>query len=403
MALFKVHLQRHADSKSEIGQYATYCQRSMERTSSAGPRVSVPSRTESVSILMQNPFHHSLPFSVPVHFDDGSYQVIGFHGSTSVFEFTKSIASQGGLPNLLMTSGFALFVNDPEVTCSFEHFIDPTVKVCDVISAWESAARRGKVTIPGMPALSDTFVVGDKSANGCNILRVCSAPRFLLRRRLCFKSNRAVESDFERLLTVHQISEQIVKDRFPVSRDLALELTALAAQIVLGPWTSLDSSRALVDVIERIFPARYRDARDKHCSKQQREKIVEKWTALKQTSKNECVRTFLSAVRRWPLCEATFFATKNETCGKHKGDSIWLAVGENGLNILHRKTMQLVKQIDYDDVATFGGCNEQLMVILQPTSSTCKKLYFAMPKIQIFSCVQLMADYMNTSETHEAT
>lgn len=30
---------------------------------------------EVVSILLRNPFHHSLPFSIPVHFANGTYQV----------------------------------------------------------------------------------------------------------------------------------------------------------------------------------------------------------------------------------------------------------------------------------------------------------------------------------------
>lgn len=30
---------------------------------------------EVVSILLRNPFHHSLPFSIPVHFVNGTYQV----------------------------------------------------------------------------------------------------------------------------------------------------------------------------------------------------------------------------------------------------------------------------------------------------------------------------------------
>lgn len=29
---------------------------------------------EVVSILLRNPFHHSLPFSIPVHFASGTYQ-----------------------------------------------------------------------------------------------------------------------------------------------------------------------------------------------------------------------------------------------------------------------------------------------------------------------------------------
>ena len=48
--------------------------------------------------------------------------------------------------------------------------------------------------------------------------------------------------------------------------------------------------------------------------RQQREKVEEKWTNLKQTSRAECVRTFLNVVRKWPLCDATFYAAKVSCC-----------------------------------------------------------------------------------------
>lgn len=61
--------------RSETGQYAIYCQRAVERTLQTGEREARPSRMEVVSILLRNPFHHSLPFSIPVHFANGTYQV----------------------------------------------------------------------------------------------------------------------------------------------------------------------------------------------------------------------------------------------------------------------------------------------------------------------------------------
>lgn len=63
--------------RNETGQYATYCQRAVERTLQTGEREARPSRMEVVSILLRNPFHHSLPFSIPVHFANGTYQVTG--------------------------------------------------------------------------------------------------------------------------------------------------------------------------------------------------------------------------------------------------------------------------------------------------------------------------------------
>lgn len=102
--LLQVHLKKHADPRcvhkhpkmfcclqievtiqlemlpcincrTEVGKYAIYCQRSMERTQQKGERQARPSRMEILSILLRNPYHHSLPFSVPVHFLNNTYQV----------------------------------------------------------------------------------------------------------------------------------------------------------------------------------------------------------------------------------------------------------------------------------------------------------------------------------------
>lgn len=72
--------------RSETGQYAIYCQRAVERTLQTGEREARPSRMEVVSILLRNPFHHSLPFSIPVHFANGTYQVrkLSMHSSPSL-------------------------------------------------------------------------------------------------------------------------------------------------------------------------------------------------------------------------------------------------------------------------------------------------------------------------------
>lgn len=75
----KLHLQRNADPKTEQGKYAAYCQRSLNRTLELGGREAKPSRMEVLSILLKNPFQHSLPHAIPVHFLNGTYQVSQGH------------------------------------------------------------------------------------------------------------------------------------------------------------------------------------------------------------------------------------------------------------------------------------------------------------------------------------
>lgn len=72
----RLHLRRNADTKTEMGKYASYCQRALERTLQNGSREAKPSRMEVLSILLKNPYHHSLPHAIPVHFLNGTYQVL---------------------------------------------------------------------------------------------------------------------------------------------------------------------------------------------------------------------------------------------------------------------------------------------------------------------------------------
>lgn len=48
-----------------------------------------------------------------------------------------------------------------------------------------------------------------------------------------FKSVAKTETDKEKLLLAYQANEEIVNGRFPLSRDLAIELAALMAQVYL--------------------------------------------------------------------------------------------------------------------------------------------------------------------------
>ncbi|XP_021103134.1 pleckstrin homology domain-containing family H member 1 isoform X4 [Heterocephalus glaber] len=135
----KQQLQRHADPRNETGQYATYCQRAVERTLQTGEREARPSHMEVVSILLRNPFHHSLPFSIPVHFANGTYQVVGFDGSSTVDEFLQRLNQETGMRKSSQ-SGFALLTDDPSGR-DLEHCLQGSVKICDAISKWEQALK----------------------------------------------------------------------------------------------------------------------------------------------------------------------------------------------------------------------------------------------------------------------
>lgn len=82
---------------------------------------------EAMSILLRNPFHHSQPLSIPVHFLNGTYQVVSFDGSTTVQEFVTSLNKSIAM-RPTASSGFALFTDDPTEK-ELEHCLQGQFKV----------------------------------------------------------------------------------------------------------------------------------------------------------------------------------------------------------------------------------------------------------------------------------
>ncbi|KAJ8289151.1 hypothetical protein COCON_G00018100 [Conger conger] len=393
------YLQRHADPRSEVGKYAVYCQRSMERTLQNGEREAKPSRMEILSILLRNPYHHSLPFSIPVHFMNNTYQVVGFDGSTTVEEFLNTLNQKAGMRKPAV-SGFALFTDDPSGK-DLEHCLQPTVKICDVISKWEQALKE---LHPG-------------KYEGTRIVRLT------YKSRLCFRAQAKGETERERLLLAYQVNDEVLKGHFPVNKELALEVAALMAQVEYGdldrPAASSPGSsppkvqQTLVQVLERFYPKRYRQdcspdqlrpAQD--CSPDQLrdllERLATKWTVLRGCSMPECVRIYLTVARKWPLFGAKLFSTKPvPPCAMEDHPQLWLAVNEDGLSVLEFNTMHLLVTYSYQSVITFGGCRDDFMVVVSQMRDqglgkrTVDKLVFSMAKPKILELTLLMASYIN--------
>uniref|UniRef100_A0A8C7S9H4 Pleckstrin homology domain containing, family H (with MyTH4 domain) member 1 n=1 Tax=Oncorhynchus mykiss TaxID=8022 RepID=A0A8C7S9H4_ONCMY len=352
------YLQRHADPRSEVGKYAVYCQRSVERTLQNGEREAKPSRMEILSILLRNPYHHSLPFSIPVHFMNNTYQVVGFDGSTTVDEFLSTLTQRVGMrkPHL---SGFALFTDDPSGK-DLEHCLQPSVKICDVISKWEQALKE---LHPG-------------KYEGTRIVR------------LTYKS-RKPKMDDERLLLAYQVNDEVHQGHFPVNKELALEVAALMAQVgSISPSCNSPQPKTqqiLVQALERFYPKRYKQ----DCSMDQfrdlSERLATKWSVLRGCSASECVRIYLTVARKWPLFGAKLFSAKPIPPSSVEQSQVWLAVNEDGLCVLDY-TMHLLVMYSYQSVITFGGCRDDLMVVVSQTKEqgggkkSVEKLVFAMAK-----------------------
>uniref|UniRef100_A0A2K6SB24 Pleckstrin homology, MyTH4 and FERM domain containing H1 n=2 Tax=Saimiri boliviensis TaxID=27679 RepID=A0A2K6SB24_SAIBB len=389
----KQQLQRHADPRNETGQYATYCQRAVERTLQAGEREARPSRMEVVSILLRNPFHHSLPFSIPVHFTNGTYQVVGFDGSSTVDEFLQRMNQEIGMRKP-SHSGFALFTDDPSGR-DLEHCLQGSVKICDAISKWEQAQKE---------------LHPRKPEGGTRVVKL------MYKNRLYFRSQVKGETDRERLLLASQTSREILAGRFPVNKELALEMAALMAQVEYGDLekpalpgpggtSPAKAQHLLQQVLDRFYPRRYRHGAPPEQLRHLADMLTTKWAALQGCSPPECIRIYLTVARKWPFFGAKLFAAQPAQLSSKENALVWIAVNEDGVSILDHNTMQVHITYPYSSVTTFGGCRDDFMLVIRsiPDQSSGKsqveKLIFRMAAAKIAEATFIMASYMNHCST----
>ncbi|XP_077994864.1 pleckstrin homology domain-containing family H member 1-like [Glandiceps talaboti] len=365
----KTHLQRHADPRNEIGKYAVFCQRSLERTTHCGGRESRPSRMEVLSILLRNPYHHSLPISIPVHLLNGTYEVVGFDGQTTVREFIQTLNQQIGMRDVKY-SGFAIFTNDP-ASKDIEHCLQLNIKLCDVISKWEKV-----VTDQGLTAA--------KSDSHKTI-------RLVYKNRLYLKGNSKLETDKEKLLLAYQLHEHILAGRYAVSKEVMLELTSLMCQIEYGDYKPASKNSVILD---KFCPKRYKDVPiEKKITLEH--KLITKWSGLTGRSLSECARLYLAVARKWPFFGAQLFVAK---CKYGNHNQVWVAVSDEGVSLLDYNSMELLESHAYKSIVTFGGCRDDFMVVIskgEEAKTSTVKLVFSMSTPKVLEITVLMANYIN--------
>uniref|UniRef100_A0A8C0I9H4 Pleckstrin homology, MyTH4 and FERM domain containing H2 n=1 Tax=Bubo bubo TaxID=30461 RepID=A0A8C0I9H4_BUBBB len=372
--LLKLHLKKNADSRTEFGKYAIYCQRCVERTQQNGDREARPSRMEILSTLLRNPYHHSLPFSIPVHFLNGIYQVVGFDASTTVEEFLNTLNQDTGMRKPAQ-SGFALFSDDPSGK-DIEHCLQGNIKICDIISKWEQASK-------------------EQHPGKCEGTRTV---RLTYKNRLYFSVQVHGETDREKLLLVYQTNDQIVNGLFPVNKELAMELTALLAQVEIGDFerpfstpagqvtSQSKSNQTLKQVLERFYPKRYRHGCSEEQLRQLCQRLSTRWMALRGHSAADCVRIYLTVARKWSFFGAKLFAAKPLAASSVEKSFIWFAVHEDGISILDYSSMRLTVTYTYKSLMTFGGYQDDFMLVVnnaQTKDKSTEKHLFAMTKPKV--------------------
>ncbi|KAJ8014229.1 hypothetical protein DPEC_G00038080 [Dallia pectoralis] len=413
--LLQVHLKRHADSRTEVGKYAIYCQRSVERTQQKGERLARPSRMEILSILLRNPYHHSLPFSVPVHFLNNTYQVVSFDASTTVEEFQCRLNQDTGIRKTGQ-SGFSLYTDDP-TRREVEHCLHRTLKICDIISKWEQASKEQHT---GKSETSRTVKLTYKN-------------------RLYFSPQVRGESERERLLLAYQTNEAIAAGHFPVNKELALEMSALLAQVEFGDFerpfsthastnsAQTKSNQTLKQVLERFYPKHYRRLATEEQLRQLRQRLSTRWASLRGRSSSECIRIYLTVARKWPFFGAKLyeaevcvpdrnrlFSKKSKappvcTASPGTGARLWLAVHAGGVSVLEHDSIKLLVSHSYKNLVSFGGFRQDFMLVVNQSIGSnatkdrpTERHLFTMATSQIREITLLISCYINSAHQQKA-
>ena len=71
-----------------------------------------------------------------------------------------------------------------------------------------------------------------------------------------------------------------------------------------------------------------------------------------------------------------------------EGANVWLAVNEETITLLDVTSMQSVARVPYSAVVTFGGCQDDLMVVVNNCDIQgpgTQKMLFALPKPKVFA------------------
>ncbi|KRZ54053.1 Pleckstrin homology domain-containing family H member 2 [Trichinella nativa] len=368
MWLMKKYLRNACLNGEPSHRLAAFCQRALERTVSNGARTEAPSKLEIMAFLTRDPCEHSLPHSIPVNMPDGSYQVIGFDGSSTVIECSQRLCQIIGI-RPPPQSGYGIFADDPRMPDTLQ-YLNPNEKLCDVLSRWERQLKEhtaGKV--PNRRAI-----------------------QLLFRRRFYWPNFARDETDQERVFLAYQLADDLREDHVPVSVDLAVELCALMAQLHYGSYKSTNDNRT-DNIIRRTLSEKLISVA---CRNSLKQRVEDKWKNFESFTTTEAASVIVQTLRLWPYFGASFF----EATIKGKADeSLWLAVDSYGITLMQYHTKECINTYSYDMVTKFGGMNDDFVLVVQRTlfaedEAPIERIVFTMENTKAYEITLLLADYI---------
>ncbi|EEB16327.1 myosin, putative [Pediculus humanus corporis] len=354
------HLKRCAsDCITEEGKYARFAEKCLYRTQGTRRRQWPPSKEEIMCTINRRPIYARF------HLMDGQYHAIEFLPSATAREVMDVMKSKIGLKESAM--GYAIY----EVLGSSERSLVPDEKVADVMSKWERYRTA-------------TAAQANTPANGTNTIQLRVSRKqqhfFLFKKHLFLDQYMNLEDPVEKELLYHQVLHGLRCDRFPISEQEAVMLTALQAQLELG-----DCGDILLDyrgVASHCLAPRFVPNVPHEC-------VAMHHQSLHGMTQPEAKKSFLNLIQSWPLHRATIFDVM-QSFTSNWPRVLWLAVDQTGLHLLEHRSRNALVTYDYESILSYSPALNCLMIV---TGSERKQSKVILTTSQAFQIANLIKEY----------
>ncbi|GFG30755.1 hypothetical protein Cfor_00160, partial [Coptotermes formosanus] len=347
------HLKRCAnDYVTEEGKYARFAEKCFYKTQGTRRRQWPPSREEIMCTINRRPIYARF------HFMDGQYHAVEFHPSAAAKDVMEIVKNKIGLRETAM--GYAIY----EVLGNSERSLVPEEKVADVMSKWER------------------YRTASAAANQAAGAATCRRQHhlFLFKKHLFLDQYMDLDDPVEKELLYHQVLHGLRSDRFPVTENEAVMLTALQAQLELGDCDDvLEEYRT---VASHCLPPRF-------VPNIPHEAVAMHHQSLRGMTSAEAKKAFLNLIQSWPLHRATIYDVM-QSFTSNWPRVLWLAVDQYGLHLLEHRSRNALCTYEYDSILSYSPALNCLMII---TGSEKKQSKVILTTSQAFQIANLIREY----------
>ncbi|RWS10167.1 unconventional myosin-X-like protein [Dinothrombium tinctorium] len=364
-------LRKHLRKDAAISCYAQFC------LDNLNPKGAVQTaRRMPPSSLEINAVKTLSSLVCRFYFLDGRTKAIDIHSSDTASDAMLCLAGKIGLKNL---DGWALYEHTPE----YEKVIRGHDYLADIITQWEFCQK------------NSIYSNKHSAKHGPSALGTGDY-RFVFKKRL-FRNTREIPHDpvEVNLLYAQAVHSVVKKDEFPVSERIALQLSGLQAQVLLGEYIE---GRGVenYDDIENYLCARVRKANANRSTNEWASKIAEAHR-MYGSGKSDLIAKvwYLSVVMQYPLYGTTLFPVSYKGYLSY-GQNLTLGINCEGIlliNAVDKSILNAYRYCDIDSVNIYHQGEENLITFKLVKTVAETHRYFTFETKQKEEIAALVASY----------